>query len=598
MTLLITCQNLSKSYGPRVLFREISFGVFSGERLAIIGVNGSGKSSLLKIIAGLEKADDGQVVMRQQLRVGYVPQEAPFMNVSLHTALWEELEGDLREDYEKEVAIEVLLGKMGFDDPLVNASTLSGGWRKRLEIAKQLIKEPDLLLLDEPTNHLDLDSILWLEKFLLRQSCAYIVVSHDRAFLSEIAEHTLELGKQYPDGIFKVDAPYDQFLELRKAFLEGQLEMQKSLASKVRWESAWLKSNPKARTTKSQARVEQAEQLIQDLQDLKTRNKKKEIEVDFSATERETRKLLVAKNISYQYGEKTLFQGLDCTLSPRTRLGLMGPNGSGKTTLLRLLAQELQPKLGTIKLAEGAKIVYFDQHRFALPQQGTLRTALSPCGDYVKFQGREIHVNGWCQRFLFTPELLDMPLHVLSGGEKARLLIAKLMLQPADILLLDEPTNDLDIPTLEILEENLLEFPGAIVLITHDRQLLSRVCNQVLGLGLGPIPLAFPDYHQWKAYQEGVHRPTTRDEIPAIKPEPQGASGAKAISKGSWKERKELAEIEQEIPNIEENIASLQLQLEDPALSSDSTRLQALCKKLSDAQKRLDTLYHRWGELA
>ncbi len=280
----------------------------------------------------------------------------------------------------------------------------------------------------------------------------------------------------------------------------------------------------------------------------------------------------------------------------------MGPNGCGKTTLLRILAQELKASMGTIKYADDLNIVYFDQYRFALPAGGTLRTALCPHGDFVNFRGQDIHVNGWCKRFLFAPDILDMPLSALSGGEKARLLIAKLMLQPADILLLDEPTNDLDIPTLELLEENLQSFSGAVVLITHDRYLLARLCNQILSLGdISPPPL-FSDYGHWEKWQreKGKEKPVktaspaspaSQAQTPSLSPAPE-----KKL-KLSWKEQKENEEIEKKIPVLEEKIAALHIQIADPSLQEKAQELLILCKALQEAESELDKLYTRWGEL-
>lgn len=590
MTLLLSCKDVSKSHGTRTLFRNLSFGIFEGERLGIIGANGTGKSTLMRILAGHEPPDEGEVVKRQKLKVGYVPQDSPPLKDALLSILLADLADDPRELYEKETAIEVLLDKAGFRDPLVHADTLSGGWRKRLEIVRQIIQEPELLLLDEPTNHLDLEGILWLEEFLAKQRCTYCVVSHDRIFLNTAAEEILELGPQYPDGLYKVEAPYFRFVEIREEYLAGQLATKQSLTTKVRRETAWLRTSPKARTTKSVARIQQAEEWIAELKNLEKRTKQRRAEIDFTASERETRKLISAKNLSYAYGERELFKGLDCMLSPGSRLGLMGPNGSGKTTLLRIIAQELKPTMGNIKYAEDLKIVYFDQYRFALPQGGTLRTALCPHGDFVNFRGQEIHVNGWCKRFLFAPDLLDMPLSALSGGEKARLLIAKLMLQPADILLLDEPTNDLDIPTLELLEENLQNFAGAVVLITHDRYLLARVCNQILSLGDVMPPPLFADYTHWEKHQREKEKPKAPKAASPPPPEPE-----KKQKKISWKEQKELEEIEKKIPLLEDEIKDLQAKL--PSLQDKPQELLDLCKILQDAETRLEALYTRWSDL-
>ena len=296
-----------------------------------------------------------------------------------------------------------------------------------MSIAQELISAPELLLLDEPTNHLDLEGILWLEKFLSREAPTYLLVSHDRYFLQRATNRIIELDRAYPKGVFAIDGDYSEFLSLKESFLAGQLEQERSLASKARRETEWLRQSPKARTSKSKARVGQAHELLQDLSNVQERNRQKRTDIDFSASERETRKLLVANNLSKKVDDRTLFRHLNFILSPGTRIGLMGPNGSGKTTLLRLLAGEISPDQGTIKKADPLQIVYFDQHRTQLPNEITLRQALSPNGDFVLFRGQEVHVNGWCKRFLFSPDLLDMPISKLSGGERARISIAHLM---------------------------------------------------------------------------------------------------------------------------------------------------------------------------
>lgn len=567
MTLYLSCQDMTKAFGSRNLFKGLSLSLFEGDRVGLIGPNGSGKSTLLKIMAGLETADLGTVAARRGLKIGYVPQECRFEDKKPVQILKEVLT-DEREGYEKERLAETWLSKLGFTGEEASAATLSGGWQKRLSFAVALIQEPDLLLLDEPTNHLDLEGILWLEKFLAREAPTYLLVSHDRYFLHNMVNRVIEINTVYPEGLFTVNGSYDLFLEKKEGFLEGQLSQERSLASKARRELSWLRESPKARTTKAQSRIDGAHAVLDGLAAIRKRNRQKKTAINFSASERETKKLLVLKNISKGH----LFQHLDLTLSPGMKLGLMGPNGSGKTTLLRLLAGEIAPDQGTIKTADALKIVYFDQHRVQLPPHITLRTALSPEGDFVSYHGQMIHVNGWCKRFLFTPEDLDRPISSLSGGERARIAVAHLMLQPADLLLLDEPTNDLDIPTLETLEESLLEFPGAVILITHDRAMMDRVCTSLLALGGQTPNTLFADYTQW---ERATPKPPSP---PEKKPKP------------SYKEKKENAEIEAQIIALEEEVKALNAQLG----SVEGPELQELCTKIGLAETRIEELYLRW----
>ncbi len=356
----------------------------------------------------------------------------------------------------------MLLGKVGFADAEQAVDSLSGGWRKRLSIARELIRGPDLLLLDEPTNHLDLEGILWLEKLLANAPFSFLLVSHDRYFLENATNRIVELSSAYADGYLSTNGTYSDFLVKREEYLGAQAARQQSLAGQVRREIEWLHRGAKARTTKAKGRIQQAGQLMQDLSDLKTRNAQSgAAKIDFVASNRQTRKMLAAKNVSKSFGGRQLFSGLDLVLSPGTKLGLLGPNGSGKSTLIRLLAGQDSPDAGEIWRAEQLRIVLFDQSRRQLDKSQTLRDALSPTGETVSYRGSSMHVTAWAARFLFRKEQLDLPVGDLSGGEQARVLIAQLMLQPADLLILDEPTNDLDISSLEVLEESLSDFPGA-----------------------------------------------------------------------------------------------------------------------------------------
>ena len=376
----------------------------------------------------------------------------------------------------------------------------------------------------------------------------------------------------------------------KEAFLQAQVQQEQSLASTVRDEIAWLKKSPKARTTKSQARVQRAEQLIEELAELRKRNQKKRVELDFSASERETRKLIVAKNLSKSLGGKLLFKGIDIQLSPGTRLGIVGKNGTGKTTLLKILAGQIPQDMGTIKYADALHLVYFDQHREQLSPHISLREALASSNDFVNYRGQSIHVNGWAKKFLFPSDRLDIPVGCLSGGEKARILIAKLMLEPADVLFLDEPTNDLDIPTLEIMEESLKEFPGAVVLISHDRCLMDQVCTQILGLGEGEQRL-FADYNQW----EKSCAETAVKKEPTAKP--VAAPTVMRTKKLSYKEQKELDEMEQKILATETEIERVTQQLEDPLVQSDAQKSLELYNLLAEAQQTLEALFERWQHL-
>jgi ATP-binding cassette subfamily F protein uup len=398
-----------------------------------------------------------------------------------------------------------------------------------------------------------------------------------------------ELDRAYPGGLFRVEGRYSQFLEKKEEFLLGQSNRQEALANRVQREVEWLRRGAKARTGKSKARIDNAGRLMRELDDLETRTAKGVTQIDFTATDRRTKRLLSVENISKELGGRTLFRDLSFTLSPGTRLGLLGLNGTGKTTLLRILSGEIDADSGTVERAGALRIVYFDQAREQLDAEQTLRQGLGAHGDTVMFQDKPIHVAGWAKRFLFDSGQLDRPMSSLSGGEQARVLIARLMLQPADVLLLDEPTNDLDIPTLEVLEDSLTDFAGALVLVTHDRYLLDRVSTVVLGLdGRGGAQL-FADYWQWEQAKMG--------QADAPKAAKQETRSQPVKRKLSYHEAREWEQMETRILEAEQQVEAIRAEMHSPEVVSDGPRLQACYARLQPAEESVHALYARWAEL-
>jgi ATP-binding cassette subfamily F protein uup len=594
---IINAQGITKAFGGNPLFEDISFTVSEGDRIGLIGPNGSGKSTLLRILAGSVSPDSGELATRKRLRFSFVEQDSKFESgATVRSVIEASLERAAVPESERSARTAETLGRAGFQELEAEATTLSGGWQKRLAIAEALVQEPDVLLLDEPTNHLDLAGIEWLEALLEDAAFACVVVSHDRSFLENVATEMVELSRVYPNGSLRVRGPYSTFLEKKEEFLHAQSKRQEALENLVHNEIAWLRRGAKARTRKSKARIGKANELIGELADLSTRTRAATAQMDFSASGRETKRLIELENVAYQIGDRTLFAGLNFVVSAGRRVGLVGPNGSGKTTLLRLLRGDLTPTSGQIRRADWLRVVYFDQSR-ELDSQLTLRRALAPEGDSVIYQDRVIHVASWAARFLFTSDQLNQPVGRLSGGERARVLIAQLMLQPADVLLLDEPTNDLDIPTLEILEESLLEFRGALVLVTHDRYMLDRVSTIVLGLDDGSAE-SFADYLQWESWQaerRGSSKVRAGKETSFV-----GALAGKPTSarkKLAYLEAREYATIEQRIAEAEQALQAKRTQLEDPAIASDGPRLLSVHAEMETAQKAVDQLYARWSHL-
>ena len=593
---LINVRSIAKSFGAEPLFQNVSFTVSEADRIGLIGPNGSGKSTLLRILAGAMTPDEGEIAFRKRLRLSYVEQVSDFRpRDTVKSIIDTAMEKAGVPEAERGTRPAEIVGRAGFADLQAEATRLSGGWQKRLAIVEALVQAPDILLLDEPTNHLDLEGIEWLEKVLERAPFACVVISHDRYFLENVVTEMAELSRAYPDGLLRVKGQYSFFLEKKEEFLHAQSKRQEALENLVHSEIEWLRRGAKARTRKSKARIDKAGELMEELADLNTRTRGETAQIDFSATDRKTKRLIELENVGYTIGKRRLFQDLNFIIAAGMRVGLVGPNGSGKTTLLRLLRGEVATSAGNIRQADRLRIVYFDQTR-ALDPNVTLRRALALEGDSVLYQDRSIHVASWASRFLFKGEQLNQPVERLSGGERARVLIAQLMLQPADVLLLDEPTNDLDIPTLEILEESLLEFRGSLVLVTHDRYMLDRVSTIVLGLdGRGGVQ-SFADYSQWELWQD--ERKTTTPEketstprVSATKPAPSGKK------KLSYLEAREYAGIEDRVTQAEELLRQKKTNAGDPAIASDAGRLVSAHSELDQAQKEVDALYRRWAEL-
>jgi len=599
---IINAQNISKSFGANPLFQNISFTVSEGERIGLIGPNGSGKSTLLRILAGDVSPDGGDIAVRKRIRLSCVEQDSNFqLGATVRSVAQNAMERAAVPASERGTRFAETLGRAGFEDLDAEAAALSGGWQKRLAIVETLVQGPDILLLDEPTNHLDLAGIEWLEALLAAASFACVVVSHDRYFLENVATEMAELNRTYPDGLLRVSGSYTRFLEKKEEFLHVQSKRQEALENLVHREIEWLRRGAKARTRKSKARIDKAGELMSELADLNARRRSGTALIDFSATDRKTKRLIELEDVSCEVGNRILFTGLNCVITAGIRVGLVGPNGSGKTSLLRLLRGESAPTSGNIRRADWLRIVHFDQSR-ELDPNVTLRRVLAPEGDSVVYQDRLIHVAAWAAKFLFAGEQLNQPVGRLSGGERARVLIAQLMLQPADVLLLDEPTNDLDIPTLDILEESLLEFRGSLVLVTHDRYMLDRVSTMVVGLdGQGNAGL-FADYSQWESWLEERKQTARNDARNDPRPlnrtaVPESVRQPPSKKKLSYLEAREYDTIEQRVAEAEQILQARRNQLEDPEIVSDGPRLVTAHAEMEEAQNQVDTLYARWAEL-
>ncbi len=590
---LLTIKSIEKTYGDNTLFSSLSFLLMQKEHLGLIGMNGSGKSSLLKIICGKSQVDYGESILKKGQRCLYVPQtEKIDLSKTIEQNLYKEIQNHIHDKKEVKRAVQKGLGTGNFQDSDEKCSQLSGGLLKRLAITRAVASNPDLLLLDEPTNHLDINGIFWLEKLLKNATFAFIVVTHDRHFLNNVCSNIMELGKQYPDGFFRIKGDYKKFEKERVNFLSTQQKQQISLSNKMRREDEWLKQGAKARTTKAKYRINQAEELREKLSMLRDRNKKAtQVDIDFNTTGRQTKKLITVSNIKKSFNQKTLFNSITLNLMKNSCLGIIGENGSGKSTFLNILAKKTKPDAGKIEWADNLKIGFLDQQKLDIDPEITLKQAISPTGkDSIIYKDKTMHIVTWAKKFLFSPKDLDMPIKRFSGGEKAKIHIANLMLQQADILFFDEPANDLDIPSLEVLEQSIQEFKGAVVIVSHDRYFLEKVSDHLLYFdGKGSTSMI-------AGFDQIIEKKRSEKKSKKIKPAKEKIKKKFQI-KFSFNEKYELEHIEEKIQEVESNIDKIEKSIQEPAITVNPDKLSKYCSMLQLEKEKSDKLYERWNEL-
>ena len=591
MAILIGAQDISKSYAERPLFKNLSFAIESKERIGLIGPNGAGKSTLLSILAGKVEVDSGKLSIQNGLKVGHLKQLPEFQEGStVHSAI---LEGGETGEWEEMALSQELMAKLGLADMAESlVSTLSGGWRKRVALARELLKQPDLLLLDEPTNHLDVESIIWLEEFLERAPFATLTITHDRVFLQKVSNRIIEINRRYPSGLLSVRGDYISFLESKDLLLAQQESTELKLRNTLRRETEWLRQGAKARTTKQQARINRAGDLGAEVEELGIRNTTSSTRFDFKTLERNPKKLVHAEGISKSYAGNPIVPKMDLLITPKSRVGILGTNGCGKSTLIRLLLKLEEPDTGTVTHADSLKIAYFEQNRESLdPNLSVLRT-ICPRGDHVDYAGSRVHVRSYLDRFLFSGNQVDMLVSRLSGGEQSRLLLAQLMLEECNLMVLDEPTNDLDVVTLDLLQDVLQEFKGAVVLVTHDRYFLDQVANQILAFGDKKKIETFSNLAQWENWREReLEKQTEQKKEKSVSDRP------KVKKKLSFKEQRELDGMEGVIEQKETRLKELTLESEKPEIASNATKLLAITEEMAKLQNEIEQHYVRWSEL-
>jgi ATP-binding cassette subfamily F protein uup len=598
---LISLQNVRLAFGGHALLDGVGLQLDAGDRLCLTGRNGSGKSTLLKLIAGEVAPDGGEVVRQQGLRVALVSQEPPpglsgtvfdVVAAGAAAAAHPEDEGGWRVHQQ----VGRILSHLQLEAAAAFA-TLSGGTARRALLARALAAAPDILLLDEPTNHLDLDTIAWLEDFLLRQVRTFLFVTHDRAFARRVSNRVAELdrGKLYAFG-----CGYDAFAARREELLDAELTRQALFDKKLAQEEAWVRQGIKARRTRNEGRVRALEALREERRARRERVGTAKIRIQ--EAERSGRVVVEARQASFAYGDRPVIRDLTTTIINGDRVGIIGPNGSGKTTLLGLLLGQLAPQHGSVRHGTRLEVAYFDQLRAQLDPARTVQQNVADGNDTVTINGRPRHVLGYLQDFLFTPDRARSPVGILSGGERNRLLLAKLFTRPANVLVLDEPTNDLDVETLELLEELLQEYAGTLLLVSHDREFLNNVVTSTLVLaGDGTVREYVGGYDDWLRQAAAAEPPkpaaAPRAPAPARGEAPPSAPPARP-RKLSYKEARELEALPERIAGLERELASLHATLADPAFyRTAGAAVAESTARLARLEAELAEAYRRWEEL-
>jgi ABC transport system ATP-binding/permease protein len=630
----ITLDNASLAFGHHPLLDKAAFQLDPGERVGLIGRNGAGKSSLLKVIAGVTKLDDGNIWRAPAVRIVYVPQEPELDHMhTVYEAVAEGL-GDMQKilvQYhavthamsEPDADFDALMPKMealqheldahgGWDmqsrietvlsrlslDPDTLVSTLSGGWRKRVALGRALVAEPEVLLLDEPTNHLDLQAIEWLENLLLAFKGGVLFITHDRRFLDKLATRIVELDRGKLTDFVGTYSNY----QIKKAEL---LEVEATHAAKfdkvLAQEEAWIRHGIKARRTRNEGRVRQLERLR--LERAARRERQGNVKLNLDAGERSGKLVAELDNVTKAYGDRTLIKGFSTRILRGDRIGLLGPNGIGKTTLLKLILGEEEPDSGTIQRGTNMSVAYFDQMREQLDEEATLADTISPGSEFVQIGDERKHVISYLEDFLFPPQRSRSPVKSLSGGERNRLLLARLFARPANVLVLDEPTNDLDIDTLELLESLLQEYPGTLFLVSHDRAFLENTVTQVIAFeGNGILTEFGGGYDDWQRFtQQSEAENAAQIKSAASKPAPKEASKETAkvpANKLSFKEQKELESLPGTIEKLEAEQTEINLTLTDANLYRDNPeKVKQLQTRLAEIETQTEQTLVRWEEL-
>jgi ATP-binding cassette subfamily F protein uup len=596
---LLSLQKVSISFGGPLLLDEVSLQIERGERVCLLGRNGEGKSTLLKLINGEVVPDSGDIVRQKGLCTAYLSQEIPrelngtvleIVHDGLKNVGRSHAKRDIDQDWEKGHQVEKVISLMQLD---ANAEfkVLSSGLKRRVLLARGLVCEPEILLLDEPTNHLDIASIDWLEEFLLRYEGTVFFVTHDRMFLKKIANRIVELDR---GNLVDWECDYETFLLRKQAVLDAEEKQWSTFDKKLAKEEVWLRQGIKARRTRNEGRVRELERM-------RTLRKKRRaltgtVRMQTQAAERSGMKVIKVENLGYGYDNTPVIKGFSTTIMKSDKVGIIGPNGAGKSTLLRLLLGELTPQQGTVQHGTHLQIAYFDQLREQLQEDKSVFYNVGDGNDFITLNGKQQHVIGYLQKFLFSPERARTNVSVLSGGERNRLLLARLFTRPANVLVMDEPTNDLDVETMELLEELLLEYKGSLLLVSHDRTFLNNVVTSTIVFeGEGEINEYIGGYDDWLRQGKLIEKNRKkRTQLKTDRPD----KNTERPRRLNYKEQRELATLPQRIEELEEEQNQLYQTVSDPLFYQKGNDEAAIIRtRLSTLNSELDNAYQRWETL-
>ena len=619
---LITVQNADYSVGGPLLLENVELSIEPGERIALIGRNGAGKSTLMKLLAGELQADDGEIRRESGVRVARLEQEVPpgasgtvfdvvadglgelghWLAEYHHLSHAEPFDGDALADVQTKIEaangwgldqrVTETLDRLGLDGEAA-FSGLSGGMKRRVLLARALVSAPDLLLLDEPTNHLDIEAIDWLEQFLKSWQGALLFVTHDRRFLRSLATRIVEIDR---GQVTSWPGDWDNYVRRREERLNAEAQENARFDKLLAQEEVWIRQGIKARRTRDEGRVRRLKAMRNERQ--ARRDTVGNVRMDFAQAESSGRKVIEAKEVSFDYGGKPLLRDLSTTIFRGDRIGLIGPNGSGKTTLLKTLLGDLKPSAGEVREGSKLQVAYFDQYRATLREDWNAIENVAEGRESVTINGRQKHIIGYLQDFLFTPERARAPITRLSGGERNRLLLAKLFAQPSNLLVMDEPTNDLDVETLELLEELLGDYPGTLLLVSHDRDFLDNVVTSTLVMeGEGRVGEYVGGYSDWVRQRANAAAKSVA-KAAVSKTDAEAAAPLVAKRKLSYKDARELEQLPAKIEALETRLAELTAQMNQPSFyQRDAAAINAHNATLAEAQAALDAAYARWAEL-